>query len=92
MEGCYLYCFRKTINVSNFYDNGGGHVHQSNNTVREFRLHLSDSELQNSAMTTANIYTIFFSMFEENTLLEVEQCGIKQMDEKISIGVPLHTI
>ena len=42
MEGCYLYRFIKTVNVINFYDNGGGYVHQSNYTVQGFHLHLSD--------------------------------------------------
>ena len=42
MEGCCLYHFIKTVNVSSFYDNDGGYVHQPNNTVREFHVHLSD--------------------------------------------------
>ena len=53
MEGCCLYRFIKQGNVSSFYDNGGGGVHQSNDTIREFHLHLSDSKLQNSATATA---------------------------------------
>ena len=28
VEGCYLDCFIKTVNVRNFYDNGGGYVNQ----------------------------------------------------------------
>ena len=36
MEGCCLYRFIKQVNVSSFYDNGGGYVHQSNDTIREF--------------------------------------------------------
>ena len=66
MEGCCLDCFRKIANVRNFYDNGGEYVHQSNDTVREFRLHLSDSKLQNAATTTAHIYTLLYGMFEKN--------------------------
>ena len=58
MEGCCIERFRKTVNASNFYDNGGGYVHQYNDTVREFYLHLSDSKLQNAATTTAHIYTL----------------------------------
>ena len=46
MEGFCLYCFIKTVNVSSLYDNGGGYVHQSNDTVRDFSLHLSYSKLQ----------------------------------------------
>ena len=42
MEGCCLDRFIKTVNVRNVYDNGGGYVNQSNDTVREFHLHLSD--------------------------------------------------
>ena len=73
--------------MSNFYDNGGGYVHQSNDTVRVFHLNLSDSNLQNYAMTTAHLYTLLARMFEKNKLLEVEQCGIKHMDAQSSIGV-----
>ena len=47
-EGCCLYCFIKQGNVSSFYDNGGGDVHQYNDTIQEFHLHLSDSKLQNA--------------------------------------------
>ena len=36
MEGCCLDRFIKKGNVSSFYDNGGGIVHQSNDTIREF--------------------------------------------------------
>ena len=42
MEGCCLDRFIKKVNVSSFYDNGGGGVHQYNETIREFYLHLSD--------------------------------------------------
>ena len=41
MEGWCLDRFRKIVNVGNFYDNGGGYVHQYNDKVREFHLHLS---------------------------------------------------
>ena len=54
MEGCCLDRFRKTVNVSNFYDNGGEYVHQSNDMLREFHLNLSDSKLQNAATNTAH--------------------------------------
>ena len=65
MEGCCLDRFIKEGNVSSFYDNGGGDVHQSNDTIREFHLHLSDSKLQNDATTTAHIYTVFAKVFEK---------------------------
>ena len=56
--------FQKKINVSNFYDNGGGYVHQFNDTVREFHLNSSYSNLQNAATTTSYLYTLLASMFE----------------------------
>ena len=65
MEGCCLDCFRKTIYVSNFYENGGGYVHQSNGTVQEFYLNLSDSKLQNAATDTDNLYKLLARMFEK---------------------------
>ena len=43
MDGCCLDRFIKTVNVSS--DNGDGYVHQPNETVWEFHLHLSDSKL-----------------------------------------------
>ena len=46
MEGCCLDRFIKKGNVSTFYDNGGGGIHQSNDIIREFYLHLSDSKLK----------------------------------------------
>ena len=55
MEGCCLDRFIKKVNVRSFYENGGGDVHQSNDTVREFYLHLSDSKIQNAATTTAHL-------------------------------------
>ena len=64
MEGFCLDHFSKTVNVSNFYDNGGGYMNQSNNTVRDFHLHLSDSKLQNAATTTAHLNTLLARMFE----------------------------
>ena len=42
MEGCCLDRFIKQVNVRIFYENGGGGVHQSNDTIQEFHLHLSD--------------------------------------------------
>ena len=65
MEGCCLCCFRKTVNVRNFYDNGGGYIHQSIDMIREFHLHLSDSKMQNDAMTRSQIYTLLSRMFEK---------------------------
>ena len=66
MEGCCLGRFRKTVNGSNFYDNGGGYVHQYHDTVRDFHLHLSESNLQNAATTTSHLYTLLDGMFEKN--------------------------
>ena len=65
MEGCCLYRFIKQVNVSIFYDNGGGDVHQYNDMVREFYLHLSDSKLQNDATITAHLYTLLARVFEK---------------------------
>ena len=58
MEDCCLDCFIQQGNVSSFYDNGGGDVHQSNDTIRDFYLHLSDSKLQNATTTTAHLNTL----------------------------------
>ena len=66
MKDCYLDCFRKTVNIRNFYDNGGGYVRQSNDTVREFHLHLSYPKLENAATTPDHIYTLLARMFEKN--------------------------
>ena len=52
-----------------FYDNYGGYVHQSNDTVREFHLNLSDSKLQNAATTTAHLYTLLARMFEKKQMI-----------------------
>ena len=65
MEGLCSDHFRKIVNVSNFYENGGGYFHQYNDTVREFNLHLSDSKLQNDATTIAHLYTLLARMSEE---------------------------
>ena len=56
MEVCCLDCFIKQVNVSSFYENCRGDVHQSNDTIREFYLHLSDSKLQNAATTTSHLH------------------------------------
>ena len=66
MEGCCLDRFIKQGNLSSFYDNGGGDVHQSNYTVREFYLDLSYSNLQNAATNTAHLYKLLAKMFEKN--------------------------
>ena len=66
MEGCCLDRFIKQVNVSSFYDNGGGDVHQSNDTVQEFYLHLSDSKLQNAATTRACLHTLLAKVFDKN--------------------------
>ena len=66
MEGFCLDRFIKTVNVITFYDDDGGCVHQSNGTVQEFHLHLSDSNLQNADTTTAHLYKLLARMFEKN--------------------------
>ena len=58
MEGCCLDRFIKKVNVNSFYDNCGEDVHQYNDTLRDFYLHLSDSKLQNAATTTAHLHTL----------------------------------
>ena len=65
MEGCCLDRFIKQGNVSSFYDNGGGDVHQSNDMIRGFHLHLSDSKLQNAATTTDRLHTLLAKVFEK---------------------------
>ena len=52
-----------------FYYNGGGYVHQSNNTVREFYLNLSDSKLQNVAKTTVHLYTLLENVFQKKQMI-----------------------
>ena len=64
MEGCCLDRFIKQGNVSSFYDNVGGNVHQSNDTIREFHLHFSDSKLQNAATTTAHPHILLEKVFD----------------------------
>ena len=65
MEGCCLDRFIKQVNASSFCDNGGGDVHQFNDTIREFYLHLSYSKLKNAATTTAHIHTLLAKVFEK---------------------------
>ena len=65
MEGCCLDRFIKPVNVHSFYDNGGGDVHQSNDTIRDFHLHLSDSNLQNAKTTTSHLPTLMAKVFEK---------------------------
>ena len=60
---------QKNSRCKKFYDNGGGCVHQSNDTVREFHLNLSDSKLQNAATTTAHIYTLLARMFDKKQMI-----------------------
>ena len=77
MEGCCLDRFIKQDNVSSFDENGGGDVHQSNETVREFHLHLSDSKLQNAATTTAHLHTLLAKVFEKKQMIR----GITMWDQ-----------
>ena len=44
-------------------------AHQSNETIREFHLHLSDSNLQNAATTTAHLYTLLAKVFEKKQMI-----------------------
>ena len=69
MEGCCLDRFIKQGNVSSFYENGGGDIHQSNDTIQEFHLHLSNSKLQNSATTIAHLYTLLANVFEKKIII-----------------------
>ena len=46
-----------------------GYVHHSNDTVREFHLHLSDSKLQNDATTTTRLYTLLPRIFDEEKMM-----------------------
>ena len=65
MEGCCLDRFIKPGSVISFYDNGGGDVHQSNDTIRKFHSHLSNLKLQNSATTTARLHTLLAKKIEK---------------------------
>ena len=58
--------FIKTAYIALFYENGGGDVHQSNETIQDFNLIFSDSKLQNAATTTAHLYTSLANVFEKN--------------------------
>ena len=71
MEGCCLNSFIKQVNVTSFYENGGGYVHQSNDTVQEFYLYSSYSKLQNAATTTAHLYTLLAKVFEKKQMIRV---------------------
>ena len=73
MEGWCLDRFIKQVNESSFYDNGGGDVHKSNDTVRDFYLHLSDSKLQNAAKTTAHLHTLLAKHFEKKQMIRCEK-------------------
>ena len=66
MEGLCLDRFIKQGNVSSFYDNGGGDVHQSNDIIRKFHLHLYGTKLQNAATTTDCLYTLLANVFDFN--------------------------
>ena len=69
MEGCSLDHFIKQGNVSSFYDNGGGDVHQSNDTIQEFYLRLSDSKLQNAATTKAHLHILLAKKIEKKQMI-----------------------
>ena len=68
MEGCCFDCFNKTVNVSSFYDNGGGYVHQYIDTVWEFNLNLSGSNMKNVASNTAHLYTLLARICEKKMI------------------------
>ena len=61
--------FIKQVNVSIFYDNCGEDVHQYNDTIQEFYLHLSYSKLQNAAETTARLHTLLAIFFEKKQMI-----------------------
>ena len=69
MEGFCLDRFIKQGNVNSFYDNGDGDVQKSNDTIREFSLHFSDSNLQNAATTIAHLYTLLENVFEKKQMI-----------------------
>ena len=69
MEDCCLDRCRKIVNISSFYGNGGGYVHQSNDTVWDFHLHLFDSKLQNTPTITAHLYTLLARVFEKEQII-----------------------
>ena len=77
MEGCCLDRFIKKRQCKQFYENCDGDVHQSNDTIREFHLHLSDSKLQNAATTTAHLYTLLAQVFEKKQIIR----GRKMWDQ-----------
>ena len=60
---------QKNSQCKQFHDNGGDYVHQYNDTVQEFHLNLYDSKLQNSATTTAHLYTLLARMFEKKQMI-----------------------
>ena len=51
-----------------FYDNGGGDIHQSNDMVRKFYLHLSYSKLKNAATNTAHLHKLLANVFEKKMI------------------------
>ena len=75
MEGCFLDCFRKTVNVRNVYDNGGGYFHQSNDMVRDFYLYLSDSKTKHGATTTAHLYILLDRILENKNEKRWDNAG-----------------
>ena len=60
------------MQCKNFFDNSGECVHQCNDTVREFYLHLSGSNLINSATNTDNLHTILAKMFDKKRMVRGE--------------------
>ena len=64
-----IYITSEKNKISNFYDNGGGYVHQSNDMVQKFHLHLFDPKLQNAATTTDHLYKLFARMFEKKQMI-----------------------
>ena len=69
MEANCLYRFRKTVNVSNINENGGGYVHQSNYLVQECHLHLSVSMLRNAATTTDHLFILLARISEKKLMI-----------------------
>ena len=71
-----MFRYPKKISQSKlFYDNGAGYVQQYNDTVQEFYSNLSYSNMQNTATTTAHLYTLLARMFEKIIIICGTMCN-----------------
>ena len=66
MEGCCLDRYDKTKNVTESNENN--YVHEQEDTIREFYLHLSDSKLQNAATTTTHMNQLLADLFSHGMM------------------------